>query len=337
MLKQLLMLGLSAAAIAGLAPPGWVQQKPSTVPPSPLPSGSSLITVLDARSVWHSHAVLKLPLIQFDGGLKPIETNVSWLNHDGKDLPSGWKDINFNDASWLRGAIQETCQSPLVGRLYLRGQFEVTDPTKVGPLGLTVNYRGGIVVYLNGWEFVRGHLPRGTIGPTTVGEAYPLEAYALPNGKLVPAGWQASSYPQNLALRERTLKDVAVPRVLLRKGINVLAVESIPAPYHKVVNQTGRPDFKPRDQVQSEFRLALCAPVGDDRHQRSSIGSRRRPRSDSQHQPTSRRARLEQRCPLPGLRYQHSRPLRAAPARGHHGGTQRLVFRQGPGRFVDGH
>ena len=86
--------------------------------------------------------MLKLPLIQLDGGLKPITTNVSWLNHDGEDLPDAWKAVGFNDASWLHGAIQETCQAPLVGRLYLRGQFEVTDPAKVDRLALTINYRG---------------------------------------------------------------------------------------------------------------------------------------------------------------------------------------------------
>ena len=175
----------------------------------------------------------------------------------------------FDDGSWLRGPIPETCQVPLVGRLYLRGRFEVTDPARAGELRLTISYRGGVVVCLNGREIARGHLPKGaTIGPATVAEAYPLAAYALPDGKLVPGDWRADSYPQNLALRERALKDIVVPRDLLRKGVNVLAVEAVPAPYHKAVDQTGRPDFKPRQPDPARVRFALHAAVADDRHRR---------------------------------------------------------------------
>ena len=252
-MKQLLALGLLTAAVAGPSRPDWAQENSAAVPVATQPSAATITTALDARSVWHSRAVLKLPLIQLEGGLKPITTNVSWLNHDGEDLPDAWKAVGFNDASWLHGAIQETCQAPLVGRLYLRGQFEVTDPAKVDRPALTINYRGGIVAYLNGVEFARGHIGKGTIGPATVSDTYPQAAYVLPNGNLVPGGWKAGDYPQNLALRERALKDIAVPRELLRKGVNVLAIESIPAPYDKAVNQAGRPDFKPRNQVQSEF------------------------------------------------------------------------------------
>ena len=240
-------LGLAGTAVRGedINVPAAATAKPAAATP---------VTVLDTRSVWHSCSVLKLPLIQLDDGLKPMRTNVSWLNHDGELPPATWKNPDFDDGSWLRGPIPETCQAPLVGRLYLRGQFEVTDLARAGELRLTISYRGGVLVYLNGQEIARGHLPKGAaVGPTTVAEAYPLAAYALPDGKLVPGDWRADAYPQNLALRERVLTDVVVPRELLREGVNTLAVEAIPAPYHKVVDQTGRPDFKPRNQVQREF------------------------------------------------------------------------------------
>jgi hypothetical protein len=248
-------LGLAGTAVGGedlnVAAAAATPARPAA---GAKPSAATLVTVLDTRSVWHSYAVLKLPLIQHDDGLKPMRTNVSWLNHDGEILPATWKNPNFVDGSWLRGTIPETCQAPLVGRLYLRGRFEVTDPARAGELRLTISYRGGIIVYLNGQEIARGYLPEdAAIGPATVAEAYPLAAYALPDGKLVPGDWRADAYPKNLALRERALKDVVVPRELLRKGVNVLAVEAVPAPYHKVVDQTGRPDFKPRNQIQREF------------------------------------------------------------------------------------
>ena len=244
-------LGLAGAAIGGEVAAVAAAARPAA---GEKPSAAALVTVLDTRSVWHSYAVLKLPLIQRDDGLRPMRTNVSWLNHDGEILPAAWKNLNFEDGSWLRGTIPETCQAPLVGRLYVRGRFEVTDPAKAGELRLAISYRGGIIVYLNGREIARGHLPKdATIGPATVAEAYPLVAYALPDGKLVPGDWRADSYPKNLALRERALEEVVVPRGLLRKGVNVLAVEAVPAPYHKVVDQTGRPDYKPRNQIQREF------------------------------------------------------------------------------------
>jgi hypothetical protein len=125
-------LGLAGTAVGGedlnVAAAAATPARPAA---GAKPSAATLVTVLDTRSVWHSYAVLKLPLIQHDDGLKPMRTNVSWLNHDGEILPATWKNPNFVDGSWLRGTIPETCQAPLVGRLYLRGRFEVTDPVSL--------------------------------------------------------------------------------------------------------------------------------------------------------------------------------------------------------------
>jgi hypothetical protein len=226
---------------------------------------ASQVVVLDTLSVWHMYAALKLPVVQYDDGLKPIPTNVSWLNHETAEPPTAWKTNEFDDSAWLHGSTPEACHAPLVARLYLRGQFEVSDPAKVGDLHLTVGYHGGAIVYLNGQEVARGHLPKGPEGPQMLAESYPVEAYISPDGKLIFADWRGrDNYPKNLALRERALTDVILPQKLLHKGVNLLAIEIIRAPYNKIADQTGRPDFKPKDQNQWEWgssvvlRFATC-------------------------------------------------------------------------------
>ena len=123
----------------------------------------------------------------------------------------------------------------------------------VGDLHLSVGCHGGAIVYLNGQEVARGHLPKGPDGPALLAEPYPLEAYVSPDGKLIYGDWRGNDYPKNLALRERSLADVILPQKLLRQGVNLLAIEIVRAPYNKVVDQTGRPDFKPKDQVQADW------------------------------------------------------------------------------------
>ena len=39
------------------------------------------------------------------------------------------------------------------------GRFHVADPEQVKALTLAITYRGGVVVYVNGREVARGHLP----------------------------------------------------------------------------------------------------------------------------------------------------------------------------------
>ncbi len=108
-------LGLAGAVVGGEGPNVATAAAAARPAAGAKPSAAALVTVLDTRSVWHSYAVLKLPLIQRDDGLKPMRTNVSWLNHDGEVLPDAWKNPNFVDGSWLRGTIPETCQAPLAG------------------------------------------------------------------------------------------------------------------------------------------------------------------------------------------------------------------------------
>ena len=57
------------------------------------------------------------------------------------------------------------------------------DPSVVKELSLSVSYRGGVVVYLNGKEVTRGHLPDGELTAASMAEEYPLESYINEKGK----------------------------------------------------------------------------------------------------------------------------------------------------------
>ncbi|HUS48165.1 MAG TPA: glycoside hydrolase domain-containing protein, partial [Phycisphaerae bacterium] len=126
----------------------------------------------------------------------------------------------------------------------MRGRFTVTDPQKARGLVLSADYCGGAIVYLNGKELLRQHLPAGPVGSETLAEDYPEEAFVSEDGKLIALRGQESQLrkaelsPETLrriAGRTRTLK-LDIPAAALRAGLNVVAVEIVRAPYHKIVD-----------------------------------------------------------------------------------------------------
>jgi hypothetical protein len=159
--------------------------------------------------------------------------------------PDDWANPAFDDSSWLRaqwpvpgliGPVDGYENSPFILRpyetvvVYARARFEVADPPKVIACRFSLDYWGGVVVYVNGKEVARQHLPAGAANPDGVAEDYPDEAWVLANGKLIPISQHASENRERLKLRERHLQDVKVPAALLRKGVNVVAVEVHTAP-----------------------------------------------------------------------------------------------------------
>jgi hypothetical protein len=95
-------------------------------------------------------------------------------------------------------------------------------------LTLSLAYRGGVVVYLNGKELCRGHLSKeGKVELLTMAEDYPPEAF-LRNEKarLRAEDSIRPDFKDRLGKRIRRIENVEIPANLLRKGTNVLAVES---------------------------------------------------------------------------------------------------------------
>ena len=214
--------------------------------------------VLDTLSVWRIHETLKPPVVQLDDGLKPITSSYQWLDRETAAAPADWTKPEFCDTAWFRGSVRATSRTPYVARLCLRARFEVTDLAQVQDLKLTVVYYGGAIIYINGREVARGHLVKGDspvfadpptrsagtpgcpakTGTVPVAEGYPPEAFVAADGKMLPAAaWQMDRFPKALAARARTLEDVAVPADLLHKGVNVLAIEVVRAPYHRILDE----------------------------------------------------------------------------------------------------
>ncbi len=168
--------------------------------------------------------------------------------------PPDWTAPGFDDTGWprVRGAlakgnsrshypVSESWRATGANLVCVRGLFVVTDPAAVKGLKLDLLYMGGCVVYLNAKELARRHLPAGEVTPDTPADAYPREAYVGPDGKAWdwrlqnnlhdPGKYDRKTKDTPLGkLRFRSLNAVPVPAGMLRKGINVLAVEVHTAP-----------------------------------------------------------------------------------------------------------
>ncbi|MBM4030607.1 MAG: hypothetical protein FJ291_02340 [Planctomycetes bacterium] len=185
---------------------------------------------------------------------------------DSPPAPPGWQEPDFNDAAWPRtrypllmkavGVDQEENWNAYqhgFAQACFRGRLVVPDPAKVGSLTLRIAYRGGICVWLNGKEIGRGHLPPSPIGPDTAAEDYPDDAYTLPPGAGYTKGkrcvediggdyvgetggghsgyWRIpltrEEWDAILRRRNRVLGPIAITPALLRKGVNVLAIQAV--------------------------------------------------------------------------------------------------------------
>lgn len=209
-------------------------------------AGPTGAAVLETGSFWRCHFTWKsVQLRRASGELEFV--SVDWPSRGKAKVaplsepvrtpvpPAGWREVEFDDADWARA------RGPLFTRgtrrialLCARGKFRVADPAGTGGLSLALAYRGGAVVYVNGTEIARGHLPKGGLDAETPAEDYDEKAYLAGDGFLLRAAFgEPKKYPDRFALRKRSLT-VEVPVARLRKGVNVLAVELHRAPVAEV-------------------------------------------------------------------------------------------------------
>jgi len=158
--------------------------------------------------------------------------------------PDDWRTSGFDDSTWMRHYGPALTHYRSLAMVCLRGKFQVVDPVEAGDLSLSVVFRGGAVVYLNGRELGRSHLPKGKIRNDTLAEDYPTDSFTNPDGSLIV---QTNVYGQPMTEQDATgrIKDAEVlrrytqrirklelkiPPSLLRKGTNVLAIEVHRAP-----------------------------------------------------------------------------------------------------------
>jgi len=179
--------------------------------------------------------------------------------------PAGWREPDFDDGNWVR--LQRYQSGRCVGEpsslVCMRSRFEVRDPASAGELSLSLSFRGGAAVYLNGKEVARASLPVGELRPETPAEAYPQDVYLDPDGFLLRTEWgDPTTYPEIFKRRIRTLS-AKLPAGLLRKGTNVLAVEVHRAPiaelYFRTKTRKERPGLWSMCALEE---LVLSAPAG---------------------------------------------------------------------------
>lgn len=232
-------------------------------------------------TLWRSFTAWKTPQILMpDGTARFLKTQpYFWMsaeNPDGSVLPerctgapdARWAQPDFDDDDWsqTRGPIGpayrakqwnapaltmwEAGSPAQVNTLYARAKFTVADPAAAGPLALSLTYRGGITVFVNGKEVARANLPDGPLSPTALATPYADDLYADSDGKPIEGVAHAKSTPEELARfakRDRRLETV-LPAAALRKGVNVLAIQIHRAPI-KDIYQT-----EPREYRNKMFR-----------------------------------------------------------------------------------
>ena len=282
-----------AAAIAWgvIASAGAQQKAPATAPgpkpaaatgpravpapkPDPKPASAPAdanLTILEAAGPWRSYNQFRPPMLQGDGEPVPYAAPASWLNRQDPAPPADWKGAEFDDRRWTQGPAFLNAASSNLGRLCLRGKFTVTDPGAAG-LALDLAFQGGAAIYVNGQEVARDHLDKGK----DLADAYPAEAFQGPGGEMLTFETNRAlrAGDPKLALRVRRIEKLAIPPQALRKGLNVLAVELVHAPYPAAIGEKKDPkapyaDFPWNTCALVDVRLTASGP--------GAVSSARRP------------------------------------------------------------
>jgi len=199
-------------------------------------------TILCTSSYWRAFAMCRTAEVPLEL-LKLKDPDATTAKPVGQALrtdppPPEWSGPDFDDSAWPRmtgpfaGEPREwTNRNAGPGRamICLRGKFAVADPAAAKGLSLELRYTGGAVVYLNGREIARKHLPAGKLTPGTAAEAFSADAYVDASGKLLPRSSRVKKSDTDLArrigLRSGRKLVIDIPAGAVRKGVNVLSLQ----------------------------------------------------------------------------------------------------------------
>ena len=90
-------------------------------------------------------------------------------------IDTAWMSPSFSDGEW-QDATLGSFETSLTGTQYFRKHF--TSIADMAAYELQMNYRYGIIAYLNGKEIFRDHMPAGAVTPATLSDgAFPSTAF----------------------------------------------------------------------------------------------------------------------------------------------------------------
>jgi len=242
--KQLLKTSLAVALVAAAA-------SQAAAPPA---GTDNTVTILDMAHTYWRWCKATRPMVVADtpagdtalktlDGSKISPADAARL---ASALPEAWTGVDIDDHAWPRTSgtlLGAAAFAGLdTGLVRLRAKFRVADPAAVTRMRLSIKYRGGVVVYLNGEEAARCGMPPGKLNAAGPAAAYPPEAWVDAKGKLLPEDnpYVLKKLPESerkdvrtrYARRDRTLGPVVLDPQKLRKGLNVLAIEVRRSDYH---------------------------------------------------------------------------------------------------------
>ena len=132
-----------------------------------------------------------------------VEASSTWRYlDDGSDQGTIWRTAGYDDSSWSSGTAElgygDGDEATVVSygsdpyhkhvTTYFRQNFEVTDPSQITSLELSLIRDDGAVVYINGIEVVRTNMPSGDIYSDTLANNHgngTVSAFPLSNSSLV--------------------------------------------------------------------------------------------------------------------------------------------------------
>jgi RNA polymerase sigma factor (sigma-70 family) len=232
---------VAAAALAG-AGAGVFARGLSAAEPAPRPGPGA--AVFGEAYPWRAHFTWRTETVRTaEGKLLPVAVNkkARAAVRFTAPAPKGWANTDFDDSHWARSKLPiDPGGDRSLAILCLRGKFKVRDPSRVKALSLSAAFRGGLVVYLNGREVHRAHMPTDELSAETMAEDYPKDAYVKPDGLVLRRGFgDPRKYPHLFKKRTRRAGNVTVPVSGLRKGLNIVALELRRAPTNEVLH-TGK-------------------------------------------------------------------------------------------------
>jgi hypothetical protein len=226
--------------------------EPAVPPGKPAAPAADTAVLLDEDTLWRHFHIMGASHYRNNATGKLERATITWApgGLPWKPVtqalfsplpPADWSSPSFDDGAWPRLWWPQPVTVPygLVPQPFVqmfdtavvlaRGKFEIKNPAQVKACAFSLDYWGGVVVYVNGKEVVRQHLPGTMTNMEAVAEDYPPEAFFRPDG------WALNNTDNEknrdrLALRVRQLREVKIPTSLLRQGVNVVAIEAHAAP-----------------------------------------------------------------------------------------------------------